>query len=259
MVDADSSEQQSVKQEYESLDTPLPWMSKGEDLTRATQARARERAKEALLYITVMEADSNEQQSSIQLYKDLATLPLMGRGEKQSITLDPEKKESLATAQVWDSQPMNDQSVVNTDKQTSHDAGLNPVAMGECFNEYSSIKGIGQNMQCKMQDAEKSSNPMTECFSPVLACNSADCYLAGCDQKLEPVLDIDPRSCQSKCSTKTMKECYPITPRETFIADPEKNYSDVSRENCHNSVDKCARISTWIIVILFTGLGTEMF
>ena len=115
-------------------------------------ARARKRARQALLYITVMEADSTEQQSLIQLYKDLATLPLMGRGEKQSITLDSDKKdESLGTAQVCDS---HDQSVADTDKQTSNDAGLYPVDMGKCYTEYSSIKGNGQNMQCKMQDVE---------------------------------------------------------------------------------------------------------
>ena len=89
MVDADSSEQQSVKQEYESLDKPLPWMGKVEDLTRAIQARARERAKEALLYITVMEADSNEQQSSIQLYKDLATDGTDGQGGEAVYYLGP--------------------------------------------------------------------------------------------------------------------------------------------------------------------------
>ena len=82
---------------------------------------------------------------------------------------------------------------------------------------------------------------MTECFSPVCACDSSDCYLAGCDRKSELVMDINLRSCQRKCSTKTMTECYPITPRETFIADPEENYSDVSRENCHDSVDNVCK------------------
>ena len=112
--------------------------------------------------------------------------------EKQSVTLDSEKK---------------NQSVANTDNQTIQDEGLYHVAMGECFTEYSSIKETGQNKKIcskltQKQDEEKFPKPVTE-PSPLLACDSSDYYLADCDRKSELALDIDPRSCQRKWSTKT--------------------------------------------------------
>ena len=100
-------------------------------------------------------------------------------------------------------------------------------------------------MHCKIQDVDN-----FQCFSPVLACNSSDCNLAGCDRKSELVMDINPGSCQRKWSTKTktMTGCYSVitkkccvTPRETFIADTEENCHDVSRENCHDSVDNVCK------------------
>jgi hypothetical protein len=79
--------------------------------------------------------------------------------------------------------------------------------------------------------------------SPVLACNSSDYYLAGCTQKSNLVLDIDPGSCQRKWSTKTKTEYYSditkkcrVIPREDCVSDPEENWFHVS-EICHNSVD----------------------
>ena len=87
-------------------------------------------------------------------------------------------------------------------------------------------------------------------FSPVLACNSSNCYLSDCYRKSELVLDINHVSYQRKWNTKTktMMECYSVTtkechvtPRATFIADPEENYSDVSREHCHDSVDNVCK------------------
>ena len=63
VVNADSTEQQSVIQKY-------------------LRARARTRDRLIMLYI-LMEADSTEQLSLIQEYKDLANLPLMGKGEDQ--------------------------------------------------------------------------------------------------------------------------------------------------------------------------------
>ena len=84
--------------------------------------------------------------------------------EKQSITLDSEKK---------------DQSVANNDKQTSKDEGLYPVAMGKCSTEYSSIKGTGQTKQIcsrltqKQEEYSVFLKPVTE-PCPVLACDSSD-------------------------------------------------------------------------------------
>ena len=73
---------------------------------------------------------------------------------------------------LCDSQSMDGQTVANTDKQTSQDAGLYPVGMGECSTEYSSINWTVQNMQCMMQDVKNFPKPETECFSPVHACDS---------------------------------------------------------------------------------------
>ena len=78
----------------------------------------------------------------------------------------------MKTKGLCDSQSMNCQSVANTDEQTSQDAGLYPVGLGERSTEYSSIKGTVQNMQCKMQDMKNFPKPETECFSPVLLCDS---------------------------------------------------------------------------------------
>jgi hypothetical protein len=107
-----------------------------------------------------------------------------------------------ATAQVCDSQ-----SVAKAEKQTSNDEGLYSVAMGEC----SIIKGTGQNKQIYSRLTQKQDEdsvfpkPVTK-PSPVLVCDTSDYYLDGCDRKSELGLDIDPRSCQRKWSTKTKTE-----------------------------------------------------
>ena len=144
---------------------------------------------------------------------------------------------------------MDDQSVAKTDKQTSQDAGLYPVAMWKCSTEYSSIKGTGHNKQICSRLTQKQDEdsvfpkPVTE-PSPVLACDSSDFYLAGCDRKSELVVDIDPGSCQRKWSTKTKTEYHSditkiclVISREDCISDPEENWFYVSSEICHDSVD----------------------
>ena len=81
------------------------------------------------------------------------------------------------------------------------------------------------------QDEEKFSKPVTE-PSPVPAYDTSDDFLAVCDRKSEPVLDIDPRSCQRKWSTKTKTEYHSdVTKKRRVIPreDPEKI--------CHDNVD----------------------
>jgi hypothetical protein len=129
--------------------------------------------------------------------------------------------------------------------------------MGEGSTEHSSIKGTGQNKQicsrlAQKQDEEKFSKPVTE-PSPVLACNSSDYYLAGCDRKSELVLDIDLGSCQRKGPTKTKTEYYSdvtmkcrVIPREDCISDPEENWVYVSSEICHDSVDNICLIHFYL-------------
>ena len=215
MVNADSTEQQSVIQKY-------------------LRAMARTRDRLIMLYI-LMEADSTEQLSLIQEYKDLANLPLMGKGEDQiedsmDFVYNREEKQAMsATAQVSE-----DQSVAKTDKQTSQDTGLYPVAMGEVSTECSRLTQ-------KQDEDSVLPKPGTE-PSPVLACDSSDDYLAVCDRKSELVLDIDPRSCQRKWTTKTKTEYYSdiskkcrVIPREDGISDPEENWFQVSSEICQDS------------------------
>jgi hypothetical protein len=119
---------------------------------------------------------------------------------------------------------IEDQSVANTDKQTGQN------------------KKICSRLTQK-QDEEKFSKPVTE-PSPVLAYDTSDDYLAVCDRKSEPVLDIDPRSCQRKWSTKTKTEYHSditkkfrVIPRE----DSEENWFHVA-EICYNNVDNVCLI-----------------
>ena len=192
----------------------------------------------------VMEADSTEQLSWTQEDKDLATLLLMGKGEDQkddsmdSVYNREEKQPKSATARVSE-----DQSVVKTDQQTSQEADLYPFAMGECFTEYFSIKETGQNqMICSGMTQKQDEDsilpvPVTE-PSPVLVCDTSDYYLTVCDRKSEPVLDIDPRSCQRKWSTKTKTEYHSdVTKKRRVIPrEDSENWFHVS-EICYNNFD----------------------
>ena len=127
-MEADSTEQQSVIQEAAAS----KWAAANAKM-REVMAWIRNRSSENAVANTRARAN-------IKVNGDYTV--------KQSVTLDSEKKdESLATAQVCDSQPMDDQYVSKTGKQTIKDAGLYPVAMGEFSTECSSIKGTGQNKQ----------------------------------------------------------------------------------------------------------------
>ena len=125
----------------------------------------------------------------------------MDKGEDQkddsmdSVYNREEKQAMSATAQVSE-----DQSVAKTDKQTSQDTGLYPVAMGEVSTECSRLTQ-------KQDEDSVFPKPVTE-PSPILACDTSDYYLDGCDRKSELVVDIDPGSCQRKWSTKTKTEYY---------------------------------------------------
>ena len=86
-----------------------------------------------------------------------------------------------------------------------------------------------------MQDKDNFPKPVTEGFSPVLACDGSDGYLAGYDQKLtELVLDTNQESCQRKSSAK--EEHYSVTAKKCNVM-PRESCLDVSRENCHDNVD----------------------
>ena len=88
--------------------------------------------------------------------------------------------------------------------------------------------------------------------SPVPACDASDDYLAVCDRKSEPVLDIDPRSCQKrKWSTKTKTEYHSdvtgkcrVIPRED-----EENWFHVS-EICYNKFDNFCLIHFYLDKLL---------
>ena len=95
VMDADSTEQQSVTQEDEALAT-LPSMGKELDFTRARAT-------------AVVKADCTGS----------SPLPYSGYNREHFRTKEKQAMTATARAQVCDSQSMDGQSVANTDKQTS--------------------------------------------------------------------------------------------------------------------------------------------
>jgi hypothetical protein len=221
-MEADSTEQLSLTQEYKDLAT-LPLMGKGEDTIdvsmdsvynrdekqamsataqvsedQSVASKDRQTSQDA---IALMDADSSEQQSTKQ--KAATSKWAAAKAKMMEVMAWIRNRSSKVNAECTEKQSVTlyskkkNQSVANTDNQTIQDECLYPVAMGEGFTEYSSIKETGQNKKIcsrltQKQDEEKFPKPGTE-PSPVLACVSSDDYLADCDRKSELVLDIDPR------------------------------------------------------------------
>ena len=171
-----------------------------------------------------MEADSTEQPSLTQEHKDLATLLLMideQASQDASPVMEADSTEQLSTTQN-----------AATSKWAAANAKMMDI-MAWIRKRSSKVNTECTEKQSGTLDSEeKSSKPMTD-SSPVPAYDTSDDFLAVCDRKSEPLLDIDPRSCQKrKWSTKTKTEYHSnVTKKRRVIPreDPEKI--------CHDNVD----------------------